>query len=390
MNSFQLFRKRMLRDWRYQLRSFRSIADWTIWLYLIIPSMAIFIYMYRSWWVEAAPQWTEWLPLTLFFLLASLVAWGGAFRTYVDEADKVFLVKKRKTFHQMKRWGFWYSILYQGILTAIVLVILLPFMLLHYQLTWFHVVSFFIYVLGLKYFLMFLSLQLKRIDIKLIRIFTSILLFVVVNILSFYVSALWEQYLFLILLGVILGGLGISLYYPMIKRTSMLEMELAQEREEKLKFINLIYTISFEIEKPKGASKRKPWLFRNSYLIFKNRTAKNAFIELFVKVFIRDGSHLTTYFQICSVTSAALIVVPPLWIKAVIFGAFLFMMWSWLEGIWERIVLQHPFTKKYTEHDSYFAAKKIIIIGLFVLSIIFISSIVGVGLWVYSLFSILT
>lgn len=386
MSSFQLFQERMLRDWRYQFRAFRSIADWTIWLYLIIPSIVIFFFIYRSWWIEAPFQWTEWLPINLFFLLASLMAWGGAFRSYVDEADKVFLVKKSSLFLRMKQWGFLYSVFYQGILTVIAVVILLPFMLQHYQLTWFHAASFFVYVLGLKYFLMYFSFQLKKIEVKFLRNLISIVLFVLVSILSFYVAFLWNLHYLLSFIGLLLGVTGISIYYKMLKRTSMLETELAQEREEKLKLINLIFMVSFDIEKPKGGSKEKPWLFRNSKRIFKKRTVKNGFLELFMKVFIRDSSHIMTYFQICSVTSVALIIVPPLWIKAVIFGAFLFMMWSWLEGIWERIVLQHPFTKKYTEHDSYFAAKKMIIALLFVLSIIFISSIVGVGLWVYSLF----
>lgn len=390
MTSFQIFKRRMFRDWQYQLRAFRSIADWTIWLYIIIPGMAIFFFMYRSWWIEATPNWLEWVPLNLFFLIGSLFVWDGSFRSFIDEADKVFLVKKRNLFLQLKKWGFMYSVLYQGILTGIAIVVLLPFMIQHYQLSWLHALSFFFYVLGLKYFLMYISLQLKRIDIKLLRIFITILLFVFISIFSFYVSALWNQFTVLILIGIILGGLGIGLYYPMLKRTSMLDVELAKEREEKLKVINLIYTVSFDIEKPKGNTREKPWLFRNSYLIFKNRTAKNGFLELFMKVFIRDSSHIMTYFQICSVTVAALIIVPPVWIKVIIFGAFLFMMWIWLEGIWERIVLQHPFSKKYIEHDSYFAAKKITIAVLFSLSIIFISSLVGVGLWVYSLFSIFT
>lgn len=390
MSSFHIFWRRMLRDWRYQLRAFSSIADWTIWLYIIIPGIAIFLFMYRSWWIEATPSWIEWIPLSLFFLLGSLFSWDGSFRSFIDEADKVFLVKKSSLFLKIKKWGFAYSVIFQALLTCIAVVILLPFMLKHYQLSWLHAVSFFIYVLGLKYFLMYLSLQLKKIEIKPLRVLISILLFVFISIFSFYVSSLWNQILYIILIGFILGGLGTWLYYPLLKRTSMLDLELAKEREEKLKFINLIYTVSFDIEKPKGSTRKKPWLFRNSYIVFKKRTAKNGFLELFLKVFIRDSSHIMTYFQICSVTAAALIIVPPLWIKLVISGGFLFMMWIWLEGIWERIVLQHPFTKKYIEFDSYFAAKKITIAVLFTFSIIFISGIVGVGLWIYSLFSIFT
>lgn len=392
MSSFRLFRQRMLRDWQFQFKAFRSIADWTIWLYLIIPGAAILFFMYRSWWVEATPTWLEWMPLNLFFLLGSFFAWDGAFRIYTDEADRVFLLKKSHLFYELKKWGFRYSVLYQAFLSLVAVVILLPFMMQHYQLTWTHAVVFFFYLLAMKYMTMYLKFQLKKIETKLIRIVVILLMFVLIGGFSLFISAYWiEGHFFsLFILSLIIGLTGLRLYYPLLRKNSLFELELVSEKEEKLKLVNMIYQVSFDIEKPKYSSRKKPWLFRNSYLIFRRRTARNGFLELFIKVFVRNSSYILTYFQISSVTAAALIVVPPLWIKAIIFGGFLLMMFIWLEATWERIVLSHPFTKKYNEHDAYFAAKRRTIAVLFSLAIIFIGATVGVGLWVYQVFSILT
>ena len=52
MSSWKLFRDRYIRDRKYQYRVIRSIADWTIIIYLIIPALLFIIFQYRSWWME--------------------------------------------------------------------------------------------------------------------------------------------------------------------------------------------------------------------------------------------------------------------------------------------------------------------------------------------------
>jgi ABC-2 type transport system permease protein len=392
MRSFQIFSSRMLRDWRFQLKAFRAVADWTIWLYFIIPGSVIFLFIYRSWWTEPAPGWIDWMPISLLFIGGSLFSWGGSFRSYSDEADKVFLMKKENLFLKVKKWGFFYSIFYQALVSLLAFVILLPFMIKQNQLTWMQAFHFFLYSVGLKYFLIYVKFQLKKIKAKTIRIINTIILFVVFSYFSIFISALWisKQYVILFSISLLLGLAGIYLYYPLLKRNSLFELGLAMEQDEKQKMVNLIYQMSFEIEKPKVYSQNRPWLFRNSTLVFKNRTKKNGFLELFMKIFIRNSSYVVTYFQISSVTAAALVIVPPIWIKAIIFGGFLFMMWVWLEGTWERIVLSHPLTKKYNEQDSYFAAKDTVIGVLFILSIIYLGVVVGVALWIYKELSVFT
>lgn len=387
MSSIQLFYRRMIRDWKYQIKTFRSIADWTIWLYLIIPANVISFFIYRSWWLDEVPNWVEWMPLSLFFLLGYLFSWNGSYRTFTEEADKVFLVKKEKLFFGLKHWGFLYSLAIQAIWTLLVVVVLLPFLLRHYQLTIAHALVYFLFLLTIKYGIMYLKFLLKKIERKTIRIILTILLFLLLSWFSQLMALPWGQGDFwaVIIVSLIAGVAGIGLYYPLLKKNALFEIELNIEKEEKLKLVNAIYTMSYDIEKPKITSRKKPWLFRNSKLIFKNRTARNGFVELFIKIFVRNSSYILTYFQICSVTAAAIIIVPPWWIKVILFTAFLFMMWIWLGVTWDRIALSHPFMKKYNEHDAYFSARRWTTAALFILSILVVGVIVSFGFLLYSM-----
>ncbi|MGG0717391.1 ABC transporter permease [Robertmurraya massiliosenegalensis] len=384
MNSFSIFRHRLLRNWRYQFNTFRQIADWTIWLYLIIPANVISIFIYRSWWIEGAPQWIQWMPLELIFIVGYFFTWTGTYRSYMEEADKVFLVKKKKLFYGLKKWGFQYSLLFQAMSTFVIIVLFLPFLIEHYQLTWTHVGTYFLFLLSMKYLIMYVKFHMKKIERKTIRIIAMIGAFIVVSWFVQLVASFWMNDLFFVFfLAIMIGLTSILLYFPLLKKNSVMDVELLIESEEKQKLVNMVFQISYDLEKTKVITRKRPWLFRKSRRIFRRRTATNGFIELFAKVFIRNSSHLLTYFQICSVTAAAVLIIPPLWIKCVILGGFLLMMWSWLVGVWERIVLSHPFTKKYQEHDAYFSAKKRTIAVLFVLSILIVGMLFSIGSFFY-------
>jgi ABC-2 type transport system permease protein len=385
MNSFKIFRHRLFQNWRYQIKIFRQIADWTIWLYLIIPAIVAFIVIYRSWWIEGAPPWIQWMPIELFFVAGYLFTWLGTYRTYVDGADKVFLVKKRELFYGLKKWGFRYSVLFQALSTLVTTALLLPFIIQHYQLTSIHVGSYFLFLLSIKYMIMYIKFHIKKIEGKWIRIFLTIGFFIVVSWGAQAIAHLWENHsLMMMLFAVVIGSAALLLYFPLLRKNSAMEAELLIENEEKQKLVNMIFQMSYDIEKTKVITRKRPWLFRNSRRIFKKRTAVNGFVELFVKVFIRNSSHIMTYFQICSVTIAAVLIIPPLWIKCFILGGFLLMMWSWLAGLWERIILSHPFTKKYQEHDAYFAARKRTITVLYVVAIIIVGIPITIGLLAFN------
>ncbi|MDD9310568.1 ABC transporter permease [Cytobacillus firmus] len=370
MNSRSLFAERLIRSWKYQAGIFRSIADWTIMVYLIVPGTVIFGMIYRSWWLEI-PEWIAGLPLFLLFFLLYIFSWMGNLRPFVLEADKVFLVKNKTLFMGMRKWGFVYSLFFQAIGTAAMIAIFLPFLKNRYFLEWSQIVTLLLFFISLKWSIMIVSYFLKRIEGKLKRYVITFVLFVLMSWFSQLVYSLWSigaDCPVIIASAVLLSGALIRAS-QLLKKISALEFEVMLEQEEKTKYIKWIFMMAPDLEKPVVSMRTKPLLFRNSRRIFNTRTAITGLAELFLKIFMRNPSYIFSYFQIISVSAAGILLIPPLWIKVIVSGVFLFLMYSWLSLTWDKAIMSHPFTKKYSEKDYYFTARNRTVLALFLLAI---------------------
>jgi ABC-2 type transport system permease protein len=370
MNSRSLFAERLIRSWKYQAGIFRSIADWTIMVYLIVPGTVIFGMIYRSWWLEI-PEWIAGLPLFLLFFLLYIFSWMGNLRPFVLEADKVFLVKNKTLFMGMRKWGFVYSLFFQAIGTAAMIAIFLPFLKNRYFLEWSQIVTLLLFFISVKWSIMIVSYFLKRIEGKLKRYVITFVLFVLLSWFSQLVYSLWSigaDFPVITASAVLLSGALIRAS-QLLKKISALEFEVMLEQEEKTKYINWIFMMAPDLEKPVVSMRTKPLLFRNSRRIFNKRTPITGLAELFLKIFMRNPSYIFSYFQIISVSAAGILLIPPLWIKVIVSGVFLFLMYSWLSLTWDKAIMSHPFTKKYSEKDFYFTARNRTVLALFLLAI---------------------
>lgn len=374
MSSWKLFYDRYIRDQKYQYRVIRSIADWTIIIYLVIPAIIFIIFQYRSWWVEL-PGWIESIPFILIFMLIFLLSWNGSIRTYVEEADKVFLTKKRSVFWGMKKWGYTYSLFSQSLGIAVIFLLLLPFLRNHFILSWQEISTLLFYFIALKALIMLVKFYIKKIDKRLKKLVFNFLVFVALSWFSQLIYFLWDKgaLLLVCLCGIVLLALSICFGLKAIQKLSAIDHEIDMGRVDKTKNIEFIFMLSKEIEKPVVTKRTKPLLLRRSKRIFKKRTPVNGFVELFLKVLLRNRSYVMNYFQIISVGTVAIVLIPPLWIKSIIFIGFLIMMHTWLSIVWDKIAPSNPLSKKYSETDFYFKARKRAVMLLFITAIILLS-----------------
>ncbi|MGN7178798.1 ABC transporter permease [Cytobacillus sp. SAFR-174] len=388
MKNNSLFLRRLIDSWSYQFGIFRSIADWTIMVYLIVPGTVIFGMIYRSWWLET-PEWIAGLPLFLLFFLFYIFSWMGNFRPFVLEADKVFLVKNKTLFMGMRTWGFVYSLFFQAMGTAAMIAVFLPFLKNRYLLEWNQIAVFLLFFISLKWSIMIVSYFLKRIEGKLKRYVITFLLFVLLSWFSQLVYSLWSigaEFPVIIASAVLLSGALITAS-QMLKKISSLEFEVMLEQEEKTKYIKWIFMMAPDLEKPVVSMRTKPLLFRNSRRIFNKRTPITGLAELFLKIFIRNPSYIFGYFQIISVSAAGILLIPPLWIKVIVSGVFLFLMYSWLSLTWDKAIMSHPFTKKYSEKDFYFTSRNRTVLALFLLAILLLGLFLSASTLVLARFS---
>lgn len=375
MSSRQIFTSRLIKGWKYQYGVIRSIADWTIMLYLVIPFTIISVLIYRSWWLET-PVWLEHIPLIILYLVIYAFSWSGNIHTLVEEADKVFLIRDRNLYYGMKKWGYAFSLIVQMFASAMLIGLALPFLRNLYHLDWQEISVWLWYFIALKPVILYLKFQLRKIDKRLKKLGAGFLLFILLSWVSQGIFYVWDKgaFPFIYLFGAAAAAVFIFLTLKLLIKISAIEHEIDMGMRDRTKYIELIFTASYDIEKPIYMPKRsKPLLFRKSKVVFRKRTKINGFLELFIKIFIRNYSYIGGYFQMISITSAALVIIPPYWIKAIIFVGFLIMMYSWLVAIWDRITLSNPIHRHYRESISYFSARNRAVRILFVLAIVILA-----------------
>ncbi|KAA0547433.1 hypothetical protein FZW96_11265 [Bacillus sp. BGMRC 2118] len=370
MNSWNLFFGRLLKSWKFQYDVVKQVADWTIQLYIIIPSIVFFIIIYRSWW-EETPSWFAGTPLVVLLFLIYLVAWTGTIRTYIEEADKVFLIKKYHLIRDLRLWGYSYSLLFQLITLVVAIVILSPFFIQHYMLARHELFALFIYIAGMKLCIMFISFHLNKLLSKWQRIVIGLIVFVMFSWVSGVIFVLFTRGV--LLPALLCGGLFVigSVYLSVktLLHIKSLDHEIDMEQERKTSIIQFIFMAAPEIEKPVIKRSKKPLLFQKSKRIFSARTPLNGYSEFFIKVFIRNFAYVSGYFTLINVTTGAIIILPPIWLKSVVGLGFLLIKYFWLSSVWDKIFSMNPLMKKYNESNSFFIAKRRVITIMYVVSI---------------------
>lgn len=354
---------------------FKAIADWIVMLYIFVPSAAIFFVIYRSWW-EENPQWLASIPFLAVYALLFLFIWNDHFRTFVTEADRIFLIKNRRIFIGLKRHGILYSYAVQVIYALFFGFLIAPFWLNEYQ-------------LGLEQLALYLGLFLSskwlvmgirgKLNVHLHgwrSVLRSVPVIVGVAIIWIVFYYFFQTNQVFLMVGLLLFNTLCSIFLikSRFNMVETFEQDLAIDELEKSKYVNMIFGISMEVEKPKKPSspRNKPILYPTSNRLFRTRSPKNGFLELFIKVTTRNTEYLLRYLQMIGITLFALILIPVFWYKLIIIIFGFFFVRLWISYTWDSVVGEHVFTMKYAEKDAYVAGKKIVTMILTLLFFIFI------------------
>lgn len=359
VNSRKLFFSRLIKNWRYQWNVFRSIADWTVIIYILVPAVIFCGIIYRSWWIEL-PVWIHNIPFIIPFFFLSFLAWIGHIRTYLVEADKVFLVKQLNLVWRLKILSYCNSLLWQILVMGTGFLCLLPFLLHYYLLSWQEILVLFVYFNALQSCFLLLKYHIRKIASIFQKSFIMFFLFLICIWSSQWIYRIVanQYYVPVYVISGILLILSIFFSLKALHKIGSLDLHIEMEQERKTSMVQFIYLAAPEIEKPVIMNRKKPRTFKNSKRIFKKRTPSNGFIELFIKIILRNSSYLYGYFMLINSTTWAMIIVPPLWLKIIIFIGFSIMMYGWLISLWNKVCQYHPLMKKYMESDDFFSARK--------------------------------
>lgn len=127
MNRAVFLWSRRIKAWMSRIfEALKLIVDIWVALYIIIPFMAIVVWIYRDLLI-ALPAWFHPEFSILLLSLLGLLMVSGRLRTYLKEADLVFLFSSPGQFRRLFRLGVFTNLFIHGLIILIFTILLYPF-----------------------------------------------------------------------------------------------------------------------------------------------------------------------------------------------------------------------------------------------------------------------
>lgn len=160
--AYALFR-RLFDYYKYQFKVLHAVIDWTVALYIVLPAIAFVIYQYIDLMNGRGLlyEWSEVAEWRWLYAVCGLIMFTGSIRTFLMEADKVFLLQKKEIIYQLKRYALLYSFLVTMAKWLLLFFIVLPLISHSVHITFAETTALLCYLFGLHIF--FLSLKQDRI-----------------------------------------------------------------------------------------------------------------------------------------------------------------------------------------------------------------------------------
>ncbi len=332
----KLFIHRITNEWKYQIRTWRVVIDWTVALYFVVPIIIFVIETYIDW-LKAPPIW---MHQVTFSMLASILFFfiiQGNIRVFVEEADILFLFQQNQWIRQLNKLGIAYSIVINLFVSLLLFIVLSPFLLSYYKITFFQIIIWYIFFVTLK--------TLTGVNKQLVYHnfsgwksgLTKWLIYLVTGI--YYCTSLIlfdNTSLFFLVIFIPFILLLFLLHHLMALRNTFFK-DIASEQVIKLRYVKFILRTS---RKGYGKSSiilfnKKPWIFSHSNQIFKERNAKNLLAETCLKSVVRNNTNIYDFLNIIVLFIIIALSIPVNW-KWIILVIFAFPLAKFVETYWEK------------------------------------------------------
>ncbi|WP_020619661.1 ABC transporter permease [Paenibacillus daejeonensis] len=340
MNANRLFVLRLKKYGTDQYRVWKGALDWTVWLYLIVPGLFIGGGTYLEIW-QSPPSWLLQLPAGLYpaILIISLLL--GRLRTFMEEADVLFLVQQRSWLRVLVLRGILYTFIVQMITTALLFVPLLPYLVRGLELSWEVIAIGYGWTVAFK---MICSITANLMDAKWTgwrRHVIGTLWFILLVAIFVYGMLQWMS------LSATAGLIGVGAAFAVITwligrklaSRSSLYSDIASEQDARLASTKLLLSQAAPV-KPIGRQK-KPLVMRRSGRLFRGSEPTVILAEMYVKSAIRQFGYVRLNLGFFSVSITA-VLLSPLWL-----GIVLVLILPLLAGSWQRLQWQQWFSERF-------------------------------------------
>ncbi|EJQ51619.1 hypothetical protein IEQ_01863 [Bacillus cereus BAG6X1-2] len=338
----QQFNKRLRHELQRKWKSIRSVTDWTVALYIIIPALIFAGIYYRSLWMkELSMEETVYFGLGL--LAFYFVTFSRGVRSFFEQADSLFLISYPNHMRRLMKLGMIYTLIRIAITNVIVVFIMLPILMKSMGATIIQIVLFWIFFTVFRFML---SLLTRFINV---RVGKRWVLWIIKNVLFSFGLTFFGISTFFIyknpLYSILFIGLAALFTIVLVKEKMNYKnyffKEVEKEKEESMRWTVGIMQVGGHAAKP-SSSNKKPWMFPRSKNIL-GKKSDSRIVESFLKEFLRTSSALTFYVQIVLISTVSIIMTPQ-WITAIILVFALVAISHYARDYW------NEFTKKMFLH----------------------------------------
>lgn len=329
----RLFFVRLKQHVRYIAKSLRSVLDWTVWLYVLVPLLFIASGLYIELWTRI-PAWANDIPWSLMLITAvSFLLLNAKPHIGVEEADQLILLQHKQWLQRVKQLGLVYSVIMAALRLLILYAVLLPYLMIVAELSKAVLLELLLYSICTSLIMLIVNQYLIKEGkwwMRLIRSgVRSIVLAVVWVLPAFgYTVQLWPLHYFIIASAVI----AIVLAWRYAVTPLAYARQLRQEQEFRLRLTSVLLS---QVHETKSSKRRKrPWIFRKSQRLFKRSDAHYVISELRIKAILRSPSLLQIWGLMIVVGSYAITLVDGVGVWVIVAG-LVFIKRSWLHMQWE-------------------------------------------------------
>ncbi|MDC7972735.1 ABC transporter permease [Bacillus sp. BLCC-B18] len=338
----QQFYKRLRHELGRKWKSIRSITDWTVALYIIIPALIFIGIYYRSLWIEELSMGeTVYFGLGLFAFY--VITYSRGVRSFFEQADSLFLISYPAHMQKLIQYGMTYTFIRIAITNVVVVAAMLPVLMKSIGVTKIQVVLFWVFFTVFRFLLSLLTRFIH------IRVGKRWLLWIMKNVMFSISLTFFGLSLFLIyknpFYSILCIGLAVFLIIVLIKEKlnykNCFFKEVETEKEESMRWTSGIMQVGGHTAKP-SSSNKKPWMFPRSKK-FLGKKKETRIVESFLKEFFRTSSVRIFYIQLLCISTVS-IIMSPRWIAAIILAFTLVGISRYARDYW------NEFSKKMFLH----------------------------------------
>ncbi|HEU5140982.1 MAG TPA: ABC transporter permease [Bacillales bacterium] len=322
----QMWRQRRSDYWNEAIRYLRLIGN-SGFMFSIYVAFILGAYYYSIFLDWLSPSFPSAL---VFALIMTLLLVRSPIRTFLKEADLVFLLPLEKRMEGYFRKSTLYSFLLQSFTIVFVLFILSPFYFDRIDERAGMFVLTIIVILAVKYWNVMASWSEMYLRAGQTR-WLSVLLRAVVTFVFTFLLFRHAGIYFLAVLGLVMVFLSWVYFRPMAQKRTLKWERLLEVEESRLTAFYRMANLFTEVPKLKNRVKPRLWLSSALAFPFRRRSVFTAF---YYKTFVRANDFFGTYMRLLVVGILVLLFLPQGWGQLLVFLLVLYISGMQLYTIW--------------------------------------------------------